>query len=148
MIVEYLSASVLSIPKIFNSVKTLNFGNYMREQFVENYLKQMDEWEVDIILCPAQLMPAPKTGVMGRFPAGIIPYIPWNILDFPAGIAPITQWTDEDTRRMKSYPRGYEEHLVIREACENAVGLPLGVQVVGRPWKDEQVLKIITDLSK
>ena len=129
MIGEYMSASILSIPKVFNSVKKLNFGDYMREKFVENYLKQMDEWEVDIILCPAQLMPAPKTGVMGRFPAGIIPYIPWNVLDFPAGIAPITQWTDEDTRRMKSYPRGYKEHLVIREACENAVGLPLGVQV-------------------
>merc|ERR1719228_1445293 len=97
----------------------------------------MIELKVDIILCPAQLMPAPKTGVLGSCPAaGIAPYIPWNVLDFPAGVAPITSWNEEDATKMNSYPTDYKEHDVIKEACEGAIGLPLGVQVVGRPSRD------------
>ena len=37
--------------------------------------------------------------------AGIISYIPWNVLNFAAGIAPITKWTSVDTKEMENYPR-------------------------------------------
>merc|ERR1712173_229006 len=100
--------NMFPFPKVFNTVKHLNLGNFERQKFIESYLKQMDEVSVDIILCPAQLMPAPKPGVMGRFLPGIIPYVPWNVLDFPAGIAPITKWSFEDEEKMKTYSTEYE----------------------------------------
>ena len=38
--------------------------------------------------------------------AGILPYIPWNLMNFPAGIAPVTTWTKEDQQEMEAaYPR-------------------------------------------
>ena len=45
------------------------------------------------------------TGKLGEMVAGIISYIPWNVLNFAAGIAPITKWTNEDTKQMENYPR-------------------------------------------
>ena len=34
------------------------------------------------------MLPAPPTGVLGTMVAGILPYIPWNVMNFPAGIGP------------------------------------------------------------
>jgi hypothetical protein len=68
-----------------------------RDVMAREYLARMDEKGVEIILTPAQMMPAPPTGVMGTFVAGISPYIPWNVLNFPAGIAPITTYSQEVT---------------------------------------------------
>ena len=45
------------------------------------------------------------TGKLGEMVAGIISYIPWNVLNFAAGIAPITKWNNEDTKQMENYPR-------------------------------------------
>ena len=46
---------------------------------------------------------------------------------------------------MESYPANedYLLKLVYQGACENTVGLPLNVQVVGRPWQEELVLHVM-----
>ena len=47
---------------------------------------------------------------------------------------------------MESYPKPSEDILfkLIREgASANTVGLPLNVQVVGRPWQEELVLHVM-----
>ena len=46
---------------------------------------------------------------------------------------------------MDSYPRGKDllYQLVWEGARENTVGLPLNVQVIGRPWQEELVLHVM-----
>ena len=47
---------------------------------------------------------------------------------------------------MESYPRPSEDllfKLVHDGAGANTVGLPLNVQVVGRPWQEELVLHVM-----
>ena len=46
---------------------------------------------------------------------------------------------------MESYPANEDLlfKLVYQGACENTVGLPLNVQVVGRPWQEELVLHVM-----
>ena len=81
--------------------------------------------------------------------AGILPYIPWNLMNFPAGIAPVTTWTKEDQQEMEaSYPRDDLVTRMIGGYCdEGALGMPLSVQLVARPYCDEVVLKLLSLLG-
>ena len=50
---------------------------------------------------------------------------------------------------MKNYPRNEDFlfDLVYQGASQNTVGLPLNVQVVGRPWQEELVLRVMKMLQ-
>ena len=134
--------------KVFSTTTEMRQAVQERDQFVRNYLDQMDAAGVDVILCPGQLFPAPPTGVMGMMVAGVSPYIPWNVMNFPAGIAPVTTWQEEDDLRMKDYPQDTIIHRTITRFCdEGCQDLPLAVQVVARPHMDEQVLQILSFLD-
>ena len=106
-----------------------------RDEFIRAYLDAMDSAGVDVLVCPGQMLPAPPTGVLGTMVAGILPYIPWNVMNFPAGIGPVTSWGEEDDRRMEAdYPRDDLATRMIAGYCDPAGtrGMPLGVQVVAR----------------
>jgi len=137
-----------AINQVFDTTSKLADGLSSRDEFVRNYLAKMDSLGVDIIVCPGQLLPAPPTGVLGTFVAAVSPYIPWNVMNFPAGIAPVTMWSADDDDKMKSYPTDDMAYKMIRDYCKEAQGLPLAVQVVGRPFMDEQVLRILSELEK
>jgi len=143
-----LLTKVPPVSSVFTSADKLSQGIQYRDDFTRNYLAEMDTLGVDIILCPGQLLPAPPTGVLGTFVAAVSPYIPWNVMNFPAGIAPITKWSQEDAAKMADYPSNDLAYKMIRNYCKEAEGLPLAVQVVGRPYMDEQVLRILSELDK
>ena len=113
----------------FNNVVKLCKKASDVEVFTAEYLEKMDYLGVDIILCPAQLTPAPPTGVLGGFGAAVSPYVAWNVMKFPAGIAPITKWSAEDEAAMVDYPTDKTEHWRIKAFSKGAIGLPLAVQV-------------------
>ena len=48
---------------------------------------------------------------------------------------------------MKSYPANDILYNVVREGTKGAVGLPLNVQVVGKPWHEEMVLAVMKELD-
>merc|ERR1719320_462467 len=136
------------IKKLFTSSDKLAEGLSSRDEFTMNYLAMMKDHGVDIILCPGQLLPAPSTGVLGTFVAAVTPYIPWNVMNFPAGIAPITKWSSTDDDNMETYPTNDLAYKMIRDYCKDAMEMPLAVQVVGKPYLDEQVLRVLSELEK
>lgn len=142
-----LLTRVPAVTSIFNTTTKLAEGLNSRDEFTRNYLAEMDKLGVDIIICPGQLLPAPPTGVLGTFVAAVSPYIAWNVMNFPAGIAPITKWSQADDDNMAKYPTDDLAYKMIRNYCKEAQGLPLSVQVVGRPYMDEQVLRILSELE-
>lgn len=150
-LVHPILASLTRIPpckKIFSKTADLWQELAQRDSLKQAYLESMKSLGIDIILAPAQMLPAPPTGVMGLFVAGIIPYIPWNLFNFPAGIAPITHYNEQDLKDMGSFPMDDLAYRMMKGYCdEGAVGLPLAVQVVGKPNMDEQVLKILTEFE-
>ena len=134
--------------RVFSTTTEMRYAVKKRNLFVKNYLDKMDESGVDVILCPGQLFPAPPTGVMGMMVAGIAPYISWNVMNFPAGIAPVTKWSPEDDEGMRNYPQHDLIHRTIHGLCdEGCKNMPLAVQVVARPHRDEQVLQILSVLD-
>ncbi len=64
----------------------------------------------------------------------------WNALDFPAGVVPVTRVRDDETSRTTSRDRMERQAAEVDRA---SAGLPVGVQIVGRPWADATVLALM-----
>ena len=144
-----LLTRVSPIEKVFDKTEDLWEGIQQRDTFARQYLELLDSAGVDVIICPGQQLPAPQTGRLGTMLGGILPYIPWNTINFPAGIVPVSTWGPGDEKEMENYPQDDILYKMIKSCCEGAQGMPLAVQVVGKPFMDEQVLKtmsIIEDL--
>ena len=143
-----LLTRVPPIRKLFFNVKDLGEAIRQRDEFVRKYLVFLDSADIDVIICPGQQLPAPPAGKLGTMMAGILPYIPWNVMNFPAGIVPVSTWGPADQEEMENFPRDDILYKMMRSYCEGAEGMPLSVQVVGKPFKDEQVLKIVRVLDE
>ena len=92
---------------------------------------------IDVLLGPVHATPAlPHFGSKDFALAGS-PSMVWNVVQFPAGVVPVTRVRADEARR--DAPKdGLEKKAAAVDA--GSVGLPVGVQVVSRPWQDELVL--------
>jgi fatty acid amide hydrolase len=93
---------------------------------------------VDLILCPACALPAFTHGssrdliLAGGYTAL------YNVLGYPTGIVPVTRVrSDEEVGRTPS--RDSMEQAAYKVELGSA-GLPVGVQVVARPWREHVAL--------
>ena len=97
-----------------------------RDQLRARFLGQMQRYE--ILLCPAAAIPAFRHGERSwRVEGKTVHYLDawsytefFNLLGNPAAVVPV----------------GYSSE-----------GLPIGVQIVGRPWEEEQVLSVAAALE-
>jgi fatty acid amide hydrolase len=73
----------------------------------------------------------------------------YNVLALPAGVLPVTRVSSED-RADDAHTARPSRDLVQRSAdriLRGSEGLPVGVQVVGRWWRDDLVLAIMRVLE-
>ncbi len=104
----------------------------------------MDRAGIDVVLCPVHATPAlPHLGARDFVLAGS-PSMTWNIVQFPGGVVPVTRVRPEEARRDR--PRDRLEKLAAR-VDEGSAGLPIGVQVVGRPWREDVVFAAMAALE-
>jgi fatty acid amide hydrolase len=103
-------------------------------------IEAMEAAKVDVLLCPAYATPAVPHGMAKNFTLASSYSMLWNATQMPAGVVPITRVrTDELTR---AHPRdSIERHAA--KVDKKSVGLPVGVQVVGRPWAEPLVLSVM-----
>lgn len=98
-----------------------------RDTLRAEFLAQMREYP--ILLCPPAAIPAFRHGERAWTIDGQTvnyldawSYTEWfNLLGNPAAVVPV---------------------------CQSSGGLPIGVQVVGRPWEEEQVLAVAAEIEK
>jgi fatty acid amide hydrolase len=93
---------------------------------------------IDLVLMPAFGVPAVRHGAAADMPVAGTYSLLSPVLGYPAGVVPVTRVrAAEESGRKKSsdlvHKRAFEAD------CESA-GLPVGVQLMGRPWRDEVVL--------
>lgn len=101
-------------------------------------LEDADGGPIDLILCPAYPVPAVRHGAteIMPMPGAYIPLA--NVSGFPAGIVPVTRVRPgEESDRPPS--RDLMDR-VARETERGSAGLPIGVQVIARPWRDHLAL--------
>lgn len=92
---------------------------------------------VDVLLCPAHATPALPHGLSRDFSVAGSPSMLWNLVQFPAGVVPVSRVRGGEASRDK--PRDRLEKNAAKVDAKSA-GLPVGVQVVGRPWEEDVVL--------
>ncbi|XP_061488854.1 fatty-acid amide hydrolase 1-like isoform X2 [Rhineura floridana] len=132
-----------------SSVKELWELHTEIEEYSQEFIAEWKRLDLDVMLCPA-LGPAFKIGFPGRLSAAISYTILYNFLDFPAGVVPVTSVTKEDEEDQKSLRGHYNDmwDKVFVKAVEGAVGLPVAVQCVALPWKDELCLRFMKEVEK
>ena len=69
----------------------------------------------------------------------------WNVVQFPGGVVPVTRVRDDEAARPGAKGR-WERHA--EKVDRASAGLPVGVQVVARPWKDEEVLAAMIAIER
>lgn len=101
----------------------------------------------DAVVCPVSALPALRHGTAARLVLGAAPCLLANLLDLPAGAVPVTRVRPEEER---SRPWRVDPVLrAAREADRGSRGLPVGVQVVGGPGRDEaDVLAAMTLIAE
>ena len=105
--------------------------------FIES-LDRAEGGPVDIILCPPCALPAFTHGASRDLVLGGGYTALYNLLGYPAGIVPITR-----VRPGEESERAASRDLVEQAARKVELGsadLPVGVQVVARPWRDHVAL--------
>lgn len=125
----------------------LNTGGPVSDQELERMSQDLDAYrdgflaamgDIDLLVSPPFALPALTHGAtydVGL--AGIYSFV-YNLLGFPAGTVPVTQiQPDEESDREPS------RELAFRRASKveaGSAGLPVGVQIAGRPWREDMVL--------
>jgi len=129
--------------RAFGHSDTLNYWHLVEAQ--ARYQRQFrqaidsdDGGPFDVIICPAYATPAFPHGASRDLVAGGGYCVLYNVLGYPAGVVPVTRVrADEASGRRKS--RDAMERAA-RSAELSSARLPVGVQVVARPWHEHIAL--------
>jgi len=108
------------------------------------FLEAMDRERIDALVCPAFATPALPHGGSKGFTLASSYSIVFNVTQFPAGVVPVSRVRSGETTRAADRDR-----LIVQAAHVDgaSAGLPVGVQVVGRPWRDHVVLALMAAIE-
>jgi fatty acid amide hydrolase len=117
-----------------------------RAHLCSAFMTAMDVARVDAILCPVFPVPALRHRVSTFINEGLSYTAIYNLLGMPAGVVAATRVSSgEESDRVPGF------NLMERAARgveAGSLGLPVGVQVVARHWREDIVLGIMSVLEK
>ena len=100
----------------------------------------------DLIVCPAGALPAFPHGASKDLVVAGGYSVLYNVLGYPAGIVPVTRvQPGEESRRKRSRDRMED---AARLAEQGSAGLPVGVQIVARPWHEHVALAAMSAIEE
>ncbi len=106
---------------------------------------ELDAWNeanIDAVLCPPHVLPAMPLGSSGDLTLTLSYMFRYVMLNFAAGVVPVTRVTENETRWHGPEPRdGVSKRCA--EAVKGSAGLPVGVQVVSRPYREDVALAVM-----
>ncbi len=116
-----------------------------RAEYCAKFLDAMNRQRLDGLICPPHAVPAPTHG-SGAYLGLLAGYTAlYNLLGMPAGVVAATRIRkDEQTRRL---PGRDQAERVAHEVESGSTGLPVGVQVVARHWREDVVLAAMAVLE-
>lgn len=115
------------------------------------FLAAMQEQRVDVLLCPAHATPAIPHTLSGDFVAAASYSMLFNLFQFPAGVVPVTTVRADDIGPARAASTGGRRDRFDKKAKridDASLGLPVGVQVVSRPFMDAAVLGVMGALEQ
>jgi fatty acid amide hydrolase len=113
--------------------------------YQQHFKQQLDRDGIDVILCPACPLPAFTHGASNDLATAGAYSILYNVLGYPAGVVPFTRVkAEEQVGRMPSKDMVEKTALKVEK---DSTGLPVGVQVVARPWREHVGLAVMSALE-
>ena len=117
-----------------------------RGEWRAKFLAEMDAKQLDAIVCPPHTVPAMRHGAtyfLYDTPSYLMRF---NVLGMPAGSVAATRVrAGEETDRPRSMDR---VERAARETEVGSAGLPVGVQVAARHWREDIVLAVMAALEQ
>jgi fatty acid amide hydrolase len=139
---------------IIRSAKILSSEEYWKliERFHKyrwKFMKEMNKQGIDALICPPFATVAPQHGGTGELGVSPGTYVmPYNVLGIPAGVVSITRVKkgEEMEKKRQSSNKPFEKEALKIEA--GSTGMPVGVQVAARHWREDIVLKVMESLEE
>lgn len=115
-----------------------------REAYRERFYNAFKESGVDFLLTVPNATPAiPHRGLYNSFSSCLYTFL-FNIVDYPAGVLPVTKVDRHADRLPASFDlkrlNGVARGAYLNYNSAKMHGLPIGVQLVGRRFREEDVL--------
>jgi fatty acid amide hydrolase len=109
------------------------------------FYAELDRGDFDAIVCPPHALPALTHGSSYFLTLASSYAMLYNLLGMPAGVVPITRVRagEECAKRRSLDIVERTAHTVERDSA----GLPLGVQVVARHWREDIALRVMAALE-
>lgn len=119
-----------------------------RNVYRARFLAAMEQAGLDALICPPHALPAlTHGGSVNLHPGNAASYaVLYNVLGMPAGVVAATK-----VRKGEESDRSSSKDATERDARnveEDSAGLPIGVQVVARHWREDIVLAIMAALEE
>jgi len=115
-----------------------------RESYRALFFEQFKKSGVDFLLTVPNATPAlPHRGLYNSFSSVLYTFL-FNIVDYPAGVLPVTKVDKKKDQLPLDFNfkklNGVAKGAYMNYDANNMNGLPVGVQIVGRRYRDEDVL--------
>ncbi|NWW93829.1 FAAH1 hydrolase, partial [Rhynochetos jubatus] len=130
------------------SVKEMWNHHHQIEAYRTEFIARWRELQLDVVLCPV-LGPAFTPGYPGKLLTAISSTMLYNVLNFPAGVVPVSTVTEADEEELKLYRGCCDDpwDRTLKQAVAGAVGLPVAVQCVALPWREELCLRFMKEVE-
>jgi fatty acid amide hydrolase len=124
------------------------FWSLARRQrsYREGFLSVAGAGRFDAWLSAASPTPALTHGASRHLSTAASATMLWNVLDFPAGVVAVTRVRQEEQTGRPSSRDPIDE--AARQVDSGSAGLPVGVQVAARPWREDLVLGLMAALEE
>lgn len=146
--VRYALAKALALlgerrlAKTIEAVGARDVASYFRLAFERTRMQraELDRWNelgLDCVVCPATATPAAPHGSTADFTPAAGYTTRYNVLNLPAGVVAVTKVRPTETERPEQSDRLDRRAASIQRG---SAGLPIGVQIVARPYREDVVL--------
>ena len=124
-----------------------------RKAYKADFFSRWHAQGLDVVVCPAHVLPATRHGEYKKISFTACYTLLYNLLDAPAGVCPVTVVKESDGWGLGGTGGEKARNLLEKaaRACYNvkdSVGFPIGVQVVGAPYRDELVLRAMKEVER
>lgn len=118
---------------------------YDRARLLLDLMTAWDAAGIDVLVLPACGLPAPSHGTTTDLVDAFSYMMLANLLGLPAGVVPVTSvGVGEETDR--TVGRDPTDRLAA-SVERGSAGLPVAVQVIGRPWREDLVLATMSGIE-
>lgn len=119
---------------------------FKRKQYRARFLAELNTNRFDAIICPPDALPALRHGSSFYLSDALSYANLYNLLGMPAGVVAATRvQAGEESDRA---PGIDIVELNARKVEAGSAGLPVGVQVAARPWREDIVLALMAMLEE